>query len=169
MRYRVLLALAVIPLSLLACSSLSEHEDPIRLAEQQTEQGHYEEALVIYQEHMEDRLAQTNRPEWENPYFYLLAVGDIYLRMGQPERALASYNEAEKHGVEASLISDRYRSVAHWYIEQRQLEQALEVLRKYRDRDSLLFDSLLDKVGRALTAQESARSGAAQKHSIPTR
>lgn len=153
-----MLALAGASLFLIACASLSEQGDPIERAERHTEEGHYDEALALYRKHMDDRLAATNRPEWENPYFYLLAIGDVYLRMGQPEQALGAYNEAESHGVETSLIADRYRSVAHWYIDRRKLDQALEVLKKYREKDTLLFDSLLDKVGRALTAQESAHS-----------
>ena len=96
----------------------------------------------------------TDRPAWENPYFYLLSIGDLQLRMGQPNEALASFKGAEEHHVEESLVSDRYRSVAIWYEEHGQLDKALEVLTKYRERDSLLFDSMLDRVARKMTAQE---------------
>ncbi len=100
-----------------------------------------------------------DRPAWENPYFYMLSIGDLQLRMGQPDQALTSFKTAEEHHVDASLISDRYRSIAIWYEEHGQFEKALSVLTGYRDRDSLLFDAMLDRIARRMTAQEAAQSG----------
>jgi predicted Zn-dependent protease len=112
---------------------------------------------------MEDRLAESKRPEWENPYFYLLRIGDLQLRMDQPVAALESYQQAEAQKVESSLISDRYRATANWYIEQGRLQEAFDLLQKYRERDSLLFDAMLDRVGRALTDQETVSVAASPK------
>jgi hypothetical protein len=103
---------------------------------------------------MDERLSLHNRPEWENPYFYELLIGDIYLSQGDAVRALDSYESSEKHGVHLTLVSDRYRSVAAWHETNGELKEAITVLTTYRDRDPLLFDAALDRVARALTALE---------------
>mgnify|MGYP006297132575 CR=1 FL=1 len=108
----------------------------------------------MYREHISNRLEVTDRPEWENPYFYLLNVGDIELNRGEVDKALAAYQEAEREKVELPLVADRYRAVASWYEEHGQLERALEILTKYRDKDPLIFDSMLDRVARELTESE---------------
>lgn len=136
------------------CGLLSKPINSANQAEEFTQQGQYEEAIALYRAHIEDRLAVSNRAEWENPYFYLLRIGDLYLRMEQPQAALDAYREAEANKVEESLISDRYRAVAHWYIEHGQLQAAFDLLKTYRGKDSLLFDAMLDRVGRSLTSQE---------------
>jgi tetratricopeptide (TPR) repeat protein len=148
----------VVTCALSACSLFS-NSSSIDHAEALAADGRYEEAIQIYSEHMQERLAVSDRPAWENPYFYMLSIGDLQLRMGQPEQALTSFTTAEEHHVDASLISDRYRSVAIWYEEHGQLEKALAILTKYRDRDSLLFDAMLDRIARAMTAQEAAQTG----------
>jgi tetratricopeptide (TPR) repeat protein len=145
---------AIIILTTSSCS-LSSHGGAVDDAEALTADGRYEDAIQAYSHHMQERLADTARPEWENPYFYLLAIGDIQLRMGEPTAALTSFNEAEKHQIEQPLIADRYRSVAIWYEEHGHLDKALEVLQTYRDRDSLIFDTMLDRIARKMTAQES--------------
>ncbi|MEY4667516.1 MAG: hypothetical protein RL518_215 [Pseudomonadota bacterium] len=123
-------------------------------AEQLHGEGRHDEAIAAYQEHIANRLAVPDRPDWENPHFYLLNVGDIELSRGNVERALSAYEEAEREKVELPLVADRYRAVASWYEEHGQLEQALEILTKYRERDPLIFDSMLDRVARELTETE---------------
>ena len=123
-------------------------------AEQLTSDGKHDEAIAMYREHIANRLEVTDRPEWENPYFYLLNVGDIELNRGAVDKALATYEEAEREKVELPLVADRYRAVASWYEEHGQLEKALEILTKYRDKDPLIFDSMLDRVARELTKSE---------------
>jgi tetratricopeptide (TPR) repeat protein len=105
----------------------------------------------MYREHISNRLEVADRPEWENPYFYLLNVGDIELKRGDVDKALAAYEEAERQRVDLPLVADRYRAVAVWYEEHGQLQKALEVLTKYREKDPLIFDSMLDRVARELT------------------
>jgi hypothetical protein len=138
------------------CGLLSKSPNAANQAEEFTQLGQYEEAIQLYREHIESRLSVSNRAEWENPHFYLLRIGDLYLRMEQPQAAIDAYRDAEAHKVEDSLISDRYRALAHWYIEHNQLQAAFDLLKTYRGKDSLLFDAMLDRVGRAMTAQETA-------------
>ena len=123
-------------------------------AEQLTSDGKHDEAIAAYREHIANRLEVTDRPEWENPYFYLLNVGDIELSRGNVDKALAAYEEAEREKVDPPLVADRYRAVASWYEEHGQLEKALEILTKYREKDPLIFDSMLDRVARELTKAE---------------
>jgi tetratricopeptide (TPR) repeat protein len=154
-------ALFLAATSLIACSLGS---DELRRAEELTREGRYDEAIVAYREHMESRLEVSNRPEWENPYFYLILIGDVQLSRGEPTAALTIYEESESklascQDPEAkkfheTLLSDRYRAVASWYAEHEQLEKALEILRRYRHRDTLIFDAHLDRVARALTERE---------------
>lgn len=125
--------------------------------------GEYDAALQVYHEHIHERLRASERPEWENPYFYLLLIGDIQLQMGKPDDAVLSFIEAEREHVQADLVSDRYRAVAAWYIEHDQLDKALDVLKTYRDRDSLLFDAMLDRVARLLTAREATAGGSSNR------
>ncbi len=148
-------------LHLAFCTSLvaflgcfNQGSENLRQADELSREGKYEEAIEAYRKHMEYRLTVTNRPEWENPYFYLLLIGDEYLHRGEPAKALEQYEEAERQKVHPTLISDRYRAVARWYEEHGQLQLSLDVLKKFRDRDSLLFDAMADRVARALTEQE---------------
>lgn len=134
------------------CASLSG-ESTLQRAEKLASEGRHQEAISAYNEHIEDRLS-SSRPEWENPYFYLLRIGDLKLLMAQPEDALQTFAEAEQHNVDPVLISDRYRTVAHWYLEHGRTQEAFDLLNTHRNRDSLLFDALLDRVGRSLTQTE---------------
>lgn len=138
----------------LSFGCFSSGSENLREADELSREGKYEEAIAAYRKHMEYRLTVTNRPEWENPYFYLLLIGDEYLHRGEPAKALEQYEEAERQKVHPTLSSDRYRAVARWYEEHGQLQLALDVLQKFRDRDSLLFDAMADRVARALTEQE---------------
>ncbi|MEN9845631.1 MAG: hypothetical protein RIS36_778 [Pseudomonadota bacterium] len=122
-------------------------------AEELSTEGKHDDAIAMYREHITNRLQVTDRPEWENPYFYLLNVGDIELNRGHVDKALAAYEEAEGRKVELPLVADRYRAVATWYEKHGQLEKALEILTKYRNKDPLIFDSILDRVARELTGR----------------
>lgn len=143
-------------LSALAACSFHKDTDPAQRAESLLNEGQYDEAIAEYRQHMQDRLNASSRPDWENPYFYMIVIGDIQLEHGSVADALTSYETAEQHGVEAPLVADRYRYVAKWYEDHGELKQAMEFLKKYRDRDPLLFDGMLDRVGRKMSAEEDA-------------
>lgn len=123
-------------------------------AEELSRQGKYEQAIQAYQQHMQERLNYSGRPAWENPYFYWILIGDIQLGQGHVEEAIKSYQEADAQKVDAYLVSDRFRSVALWYEKQNQLAQALDFLSKYRSRDPILMDSMLDRLSKQLVQQE---------------
>jgi tetratricopeptide (TPR) repeat protein len=142
---------------LLTIGCFTQGTENLRNADELSRQGRYQEALEAYRKHMEYRLSVPDRPTWENPYFYLLLIGDEYLRQGEPTQALAQYLEAERKEIHPTLISDRYRALARWYEEHGQLRQALDLLQRFRDRDSLLFDAMADRVARALTEQENTQ------------
>jgi len=146
-----------------ACVESYSGAERVRRADELTREGQYDAAISMYREHMDERLLVSNRPDWENPFFYLLLIGDVQLGRGNPHDALSAYEEAESKKVDPSLISDRYRAVGRWYEEHDQLPQALEVLERYRDRDPLLFDAMLDRVAKKLTAQEDAESASSAR------
>lgn len=122
--------------------------------EQLTEEKRYTEAIDAYRQHIEVRQLASARPEWENPHFYLLRIVDLELAASRPEEALKSCREAEAQGVERALVTDRYRAIATWHLEHGNLDPAFEILKQYRDRDPLIFDSMLDRVGRAMVERE---------------
>jgi predicted Zn-dependent protease len=144
-------------IALHACSYSKIKWGPYRnaeIAEEQLRKGELSEACESYRLHVEDRLADKDRPEWENPYFYYLIIGDIKLRDNKVKEALASYEFAEAKKIDVQLVSDRYRYVAQWYEKQGKPDLAMEVLKKYRERDPLLFDAVLDRVAREITRKE---------------
>ncbi len=162
---RVIYFLAVILILLPACKAqpffgpffgwyrIGEHGN-LRHAEELLRQKKYDEACQAYLDHINQRLALTDRPEWENPYFYYLLIGDVRLRQENVTASLAAYDFAEKMKVEPQLTSDRYRYVASWHEKKGELKSAIAVLVKYRDRDPLLFDAMLDRLAKELTMKE---------------
>jgi KDO2-lipid IV(A) lauroyltransferase len=147
-----------------AISACSLGSNDLQHAERLAKEGNYDEAIETYRAHMQSRLEVGDRPEWENPYFYLILIGDVQLKRGDPTAALAMYQEAdakllvcedpESKTFHETLLSDRYRALATWYAEHGQLNKALEILRQFRSRDSLIFDAMLDRVARKLSEQE---------------
>ena len=123
-------------------------------AERLMREAKYGEAIAEYRAHIQHRLSIKKRPEWENPYFYLLMIGDLQLNQNDQAAALQSYEEAEKQGVEKSLVSDRYRYVATWHEQHGRIREAMSILVQYRDRDTLLFDVILDRLAKESTQLE---------------
>ena len=126
----------------------------LKEAEEYSRQQKYNEAISAYRKHMEERLSITERPEWENPYFYLILIGDIQLGQNKPEEALKSYEEAEEREVDQYLISDRIRTLASWYEKKDRLDEAVKVLLEHRDKDSFMFDSMLDRISKEIVKRE---------------
>lgn len=127
-------------------------------AEELEKEGKLDEAIAQYQRHIEERLAVGDRPAWENPKFYLLSIGDLRLQQGDKAAALASYEEAEAAEVNPALVADRFRFVASWHETRGELREAQEVLLRYRDRDPLLFNAMLDRLARRIVEEEELRS-----------
>lgn len=152
-------ALIVLPVLLSSCVLFSGFsESNLMKADRKIKEAKYEEAVTLIKEHIESRLAVENRAAWENPYFHYLQIGDIYLQLGDPVKATAAYELAEKNGVETGLVSDRYRFVANWFEKQGKLREAVEYLEKYRDRDDLLMNMMLDRLARDILAQEKLKA-----------
>jgi hypothetical protein len=128
----------------------------LQQAEELSRQARYSEAIDAYRKHMNYRLSLTKRPEWENPYFYLILIGDIQLGQLDTSAALQSFEEAERRGVDRYLLADRYRSVATNLESQGKLDEALAVLGKYRERDVIMFDHMADRIARAIIEREEA-------------
>ena len=151
MRYQHYILLALLTPPLVSCSMQNPtHRDT---GDSLFAEGKYEQAIHEYEHHIQDRLKLHERPEWENPYLYYLDIGDAYLRLGRPDLALGTYLEAEQRNVEPRFVNDRIRSLARWYVEEQEPLKAIDILKKYRERDPLLFDMMLDRISRSLAAQ----------------
>jgi tetratricopeptide (TPR) repeat protein len=159
----------VLTASGLGCSHVGASSDLIAQADSDFEHGRYQEALEGYRRHRDDRLSISDRPEWENPHFYTLLMGDVELRRGDPEAALRLYTQADQEQLSSSLVSDRYRALAVWLMEHGQFEKALEVLKTHRARDPLLFDAMLDKVAKEMTRREESNLNTAVARSSPSK
>lgn len=151
---RSLFFLIVLTVSPAGCIFTSSRYQLLEDADHLTQEGEFDAAIAKYQEHIQFRLREKKRPLWENPYFYLLSIGDLELRKNDPESAIRRYEDAEQHDVEAGLVSDRFRFVASWYVERGRVTEGISLLQKYRSRDPLLFDAMLDRFSKALVAQE---------------
>lgn len=139
------------------------HKGKLDNAEELLRQEKFDEAIELYKTHMSDRLSTKNKPEWENPNFYYLLIGDIELRRSKVDAAIANYKTAQENGIHSSLISDRMRYVASWYEEKGKYDEAIEVLKKNRQLDPLLFDAMLDRLSKDLIrTQDEARQHSLQ-------
>ena len=136
-----------------ACRSMNSR-NKLDSAEELLRQDKYEEAIKLYKDHMNSRLTLKNRPEWENPYFYYLLIGDIELRRSNVSAAVENYKIAQVNGIHESLISDRFRYIASWYEEKGKLEEAINILKENRALDPLLFDAMLDRLARDLIKKQ---------------
>lgn len=156
-------------MQVVGCSSITSSADLVTQAEADLESGKYQEAIEAYRSHRDERLEASDRPDWENPHFYTLLMGDAELRRDQPEQAMSLYEQAEREQVTPTLVTDRYRAIAAWYAEHDQLEQAMTVLKTYRVRDPLLFDAMLDKTAKKLTAKENSQPPSSHSRALDRR
>lgn len=123
-------------------------------AAQLRQQGKYEESIEQYRLHMEQRKNDPNRPQDENPSFYELLIGDVFLDAGNPKEAEESYLRASSQNVHGDLVNFKFRHLGQWYESQGNLGKAIEILKKYRDRDPLMFDYDIDRLHKAMLKQE---------------
>ena len=126
---------------------------PISLAKQaqlKAEEGNFEEAIILYQKHIEERLDTKDRENWENPHFYRIIIGDLYLKQGNFDKALQSYVEGIKNGVDLPLFLDRIRSLASTLEQSGELEKALNLLSEYVKDDPTLINEALDRISKKL-------------------
>lgn len=107
---------------------------------------------------MLERGKQKAKPDWENPAFYLILIGDLELRRDNVEAALTNYMAADAAEVDGPLVSDRIRSAAKWYEDKGELQKAFALLQKNRSRDPLLYDPTLDRLGKRMTELEEAKA-----------
>lgn len=135
-------------------SSWNGAHDYLRQAEESARRQDWDQALINYRQHIDYRLSLKERPEWENPWFYLLMIGDIELGRDKPAEAVQNYEKAFERGVEKNLVSDRLRLAATWYEQHDRLPEALTLLTRHRDKDEILFDIMLDRLSRELTRRE---------------
>lgn len=126
----------------------------LREAEIYERQGDFPQAIKAYRQHIQRRLENENRAEWENPAFYLLHIGDLYLKQSLVEEALGEYEAARVEGVARTLVADRFRLVAAWLAERGQIQEAIEILSAHRDEDPILFDLMRDRLAREKVAHE---------------
>ena len=130
----------------------------VRNAEEFTRKADYDSAIRAYRRHISSRLSDSDRPEWENPWFYLLLIGDLQLRQSHPDEALTTYLQAASRGIHESLISDRVRMVASWHEAKGQIGEAMAILSAHKALDPLLFDASLDRLAKELSRKENAAS-----------
>jgi len=144
--------LSILPLAL--GTGCSNPYTLLQRADSHTQQKKYDEAIEAYRKHIAFRLKVEGRPDWENPYFHLLQIGDLLILQDKVSEALSTYEEAEKHNVDPVNVSDRFRFVASYFERQGKLEEALKVLTTYRERDPFLYDLVRDRIGKELLSQE---------------
>lgn len=115
-------------------------------AEKLRKNGKYESAIEEYKRHIAVRLAKEDKPKDENPYFYYLLIGESYLRLGELEKAEESYSTALKQEVNTTLVADGFRQIAGEYEKREDYDAAIEILRKHRELDDLLYDAQMDRL-----------------------
>jgi tetratricopeptide (TPR) repeat protein len=148
----ILILLVCVPLS--ACFLFTKQRTTLEQADYFKERGDYKQAIMLYSEHLRDRLVNPLRPKNENPYFYLLLIGDVYLEDSNPIMAQQKYELAWQHNVSRELIADRFLTLATWYEKQGAYNKAIKILEQYRELDTLLYNAFLDKINKKITALE---------------
>lgn len=127
-------------------------------AEELAKKGNYKDAIKAYKAHIQSRLKDPGRAKSENPYFYYLMIGDLYLELNDFNGARDAYLTAKENGVSKSSISDRFIRMADWLVKIQQIEQAINFLRQFRELDPLLFDVHIDSLHKQMIHQEDKMS-----------
>ena len=139
-RLKTLIVFYIATLCLSSCSTNFRYY--LDKAEAAKERQNYSSAIQFYKEHIEFREKDRKAPK-ENPYFYLLMIGDLYLKNEDPLNAEKTFVEAIEKDVSKPLCAERIRMIAKYYSENNSYEEAFKLLEFHRELDPLLFD--LDK------------------------
>ena len=160
-RNALLTLLLLFPLALSSCILLGFERRPsyAKLGSQLRCEKRYDEAVERYREHIEARLEDSRREPDENPYFYLIIIGDIYLEQGNTEKAMESFIEAKQKEVELALVADRVRRAAQVLRSQKKLREAVSLLKEFRELDDFGFDLDLDELLKEIVALEDKKGG----------
>ena len=116
----------------------------------------YSEAIEQYRLYIEQRLAEKHVPEEQNPFFYYLLIGDSYLGLSDPASAKESYLIARDNKAEPDLVAAKLRSLALYYEDRKQYQDAIDVLQEFRELDPLLFDLDIDRNHKKMLEPESS-------------
>ncbi len=117
----------------------------LALAEGLRKQGQYDAAISEYRLYISERSKVKGLPKDQDPNFYELLIGDCFLGMGKPEDALAAYLKAKELGMQDDLVAGKLRALAQYYEDKSEYQVAIELLKKYRTLDPLLFDLDIDR------------------------
>jgi tetratricopeptide (TPR) repeat protein len=118
-------------------------------AEKAEREQNYQEAISQYEQHIKFRKKDDDRLPQENPWFYKLMVGELYLKIKDPIAAENAFLDALKHKVSPALCAERLRRIAIYYEQEKEIEKAFEILRKHRELDPVLFDLEIDRIHKA--------------------
>ena len=151
------LLLAILLLTLSACSirtfPLNSKSDA-DIARSYRAEKEYNLAIEHFRKHMQKRLSDPHRPPEENPYFYQIIIGDIYLEAENSDKALNNYELALKNQVEPEIVAHHIRQLAIWKHNHAQSDASVELLKQYRYLEELSFDSTLDNILRDIVERE---------------
>jgi tetratricopeptide (TPR) repeat protein len=121
-------------------------------------EGQWLAAIKEYELHVKARIESAHRPASENPYFYYLLIGDLYLENGDFAQAKTSYELALSEQVSSDLVHDRLRDLGKWLAKEKHYEQAIDVLLSYRHLDPALFDIEIDRIHKEMVRAEQEES-----------
>jgi len=133
-----------------SCSSVDSYSLPEKPLQAQTliKNGEIDQGIILYQEHMLERLKNPWRPDSENPYFYLILIGDAEKDRKNYEKAIEYYKEALSHRVADDLILSRMREVAFELFHTGQEDPAIELLQSFHKLDPLFIDGTIDELNK---------------------
>lgn len=123
-------------------------------AEEFAQEKNYAQAIKQYEFHIQARLHNPNRPEEENPYFYYLLIGDLFLKLNDFSNAKASYVKAKNAQVSSELVNERLRGLSRYLEGQGNYEGAIQLLQEFRNLDPMFFDLEIDQVHKQMIQSE---------------
>lgn len=132
----------------IGCGIFDHEPTKANLAELALTENQYQQAIDLYLEHIDQRRKDPGKEEWENPSFYYLLIGDIYLKEKDWNNALAYYKKADNDHVDHLLFLDRMRLLGAFLEEQKQYNEALKLLTPLAKEDPVLINEILDRVSK---------------------